>query len=821
MISQNHLRSTGIGRRLAAWLLCCLPVLTSGTSVRAQTEPAQGRDAAGTTQQAPAQTTQGAPPQAAESADTGTGVVAAGAQSIEPRPGKHQLREAEDAYLAGAKKLEHDDLTAAESDFKRALKLDPANTNYALAISVARQHRLTELVRQATRARQQGDQGKAETLLAEARAIDPENPIVIEHSGPFFVGSASTPQPSGAARQAPTNAETGNSANAALVDRAKLIAGAEADESSIVQAPPLAGAIHVTPAEGVKSFHLRGFSADVLREVAAAYGINAAVDDSVDRKNVRFDLENVTYQKAMDVLLTMTHAFAVPVDETGIVIAKDDTANRGNLERQLQETIQVPGYSTTEITDLVNVAKTIFNVKQIDASQGNIVVRAPEDVLDPLNRTLQDLISASGEVLIEVRLYDIETTKMVNVGGNVPTQFSVFNVDETASQIVNANQTIVQQAIAQGLVPPGTSNLEIALALINLGLVKSSLASNLIGVIGGGVFQTGISASTSTTFNLGLNSTDSKQLDDLQQRVGNHQPATFREGTKYPIVSSTYTTGLSTAGSSLPSGTINGVSIASLLQQYAGGSSATIPQVTYEDLGVTLKATPVIQRSGQISLSMDLKIEALSGSTSDGNPILNNRQFTSVLTVGDGESVLMVSNVNKTETLAMTGIPGLSELPGFQMPTEENTQKDSSQLVVMVTPHIVRRPPDLSDGSARSGSGSGDELRSAGKCVRWMPRRALTVRMDDRYTSTCESGSSSVVECFLAKEDVAGSTPVSRSRFNPPAIHSSSINRVCVKAQDLMRRGTQVVRERSAKPLCVGSIPTRASTSFLLRTTNR
>src|SRR5271155_4492649 len=28
-------------------------------------------------------------------------------------------------------------------------------------------------------------------------------------------------------------------------------------------------------------------------------------------------------------------------------------------------------------------------------------------------------------------------------------------------------------------------------------------------------------------------------------------------------------------------------------------------------------------------------------------------------------------------------------------------------------------------------------------------------------------------------------------------------------------RGTQVVRERSAKPLCVGSIPTRASNSLL------
>jgi hypothetical protein len=31
-----------------------------------------------------------------------------------------------------------------------------------------------------------------------------------------------------------------------------------------------------------------------------------------------------------------------------------------------------------------------------------------------------------------------------------------------------------------------------------------------------------------------------------------------------------------------------------------------------------------------------------------------------------------------------------------------------------------------------------------------------------------------VVECFLAKEDVAGSTPVSRSKTPPPAVHSTS-----------------------------------------------
>jgi len=695
MTHLNQLRAFGISRRLAVGLLCCLAVLTRSEAALVQTEATQGQDAGVAAQKAPSQTESGVPSQPVENLGTATTVVAVGASGSGPVQGKRQLREAESAYLSGAKKLEHDDLNAAEIDFQRALKLDPANRNYAIAISVARQHRLNELVQQATKARQTGDQEKAETLLAEARSIDPDNPIVLEHSGPFYVSNASAPQTVAAPGQTSTNNEDGRAATATLADRAKLIAGAEGDRPSILQAPVLAGAIHLTPIEGVKSFHLRGASADVLRQVAGTYGINAAVDDSVDRKNLRFDLENVTYQKAMEVLLSMTHTFAATVDETGIVVARDDATNRGRLEPQLQETIYVPGYSAAEITELVSVAKNIFGVKQIDTSQGNIVVRAPENVLDPLNRTLQDLINAAGEVMVEVKLYEVDMTHMVNAGGNVPTQFSVFNVDQAANQVVNANQTIVQQAIAQGLVPPGTSNLEIALALINLGLVKSSLAANLIGVIGGGALQTGISASTNTTFNLGLNSTDTRALDDVQQRVGDHQAATFREGTRYPIVSSSYSTGLSTAGSALGNATINGVSVASLLQQYAGGTSATIPQVTYEDLGVTLKATPVIQRSGQISLSIDLKIEALSGSTNDGNPVLNNRQFTSGLTVGDGESVLMVSNVSKTELAAMTGIPGLSELPGFQMPTEDNAQKDSSQLVVLVTPHIVRRPPDL------------------------------------------------------------------------------------------------------------------------------
>ncbi len=68
-----------------------------------------------------------------------------------------------------------------------------------------------------------------------------------------------------------------------------------------------------------------------------------------------------------------------------------------------------------------------------------------------------------------------------------------------------------------------------------------------------------------------------------------------------------------------------------------------------------------------------------------------------------------------------------------------------------------------------------------------------------------------MVERDLAKVDVAGSTPVSRSRFSP-SVSPTQVDFFDPERYRIpQRRGTQVVRERSAKPLCVGSIPTRAS----------
>jgi len=616
--------------------------------------------------------------QAAATASAAPTAAASSSPAVAILVSKRHARQAEDAYLAGAKKLQNDDLSGAEREFARALKLNSEKADYALAILLARQHRVTELVQQATKARATGDPARSQALLAQARAIDPDNPMVLEHDGD---------------RMALELAATGALAAGAL---------APPDPAAIepwkIVTPSLASAIHLQPKQVLKSFHQNGTSEDLLRTVASAYGIRAVMDDSVERKGMTFNLNQVSYEQAMGTLMQMAHVFAVPIDEHSVEFARDTEEDRGRLQRQLEETIYLGSSTSEEINDVANVARSLFGMKMVTVLTGNksITLRAPEEDLGPLNRILQDLLDRPGEVMIEVKLFEVYRTGTTNMGASLPTSAGVYNVDAAAASLVSANSTLVKEGIAQGIIKTTDSDLTIAGELIASGLVTSSLFSSTVGVFGKGTLMTGITETGSVGFNFGLNTSDTRMLDDMQIRIGNRQDATFREGSKYPIMTSTYSVGSSSSSTS--TATINGVNVSKLLSQYTSGSSSVSPQVTYEDLGLTLDATPTIEKSGRIDMKLGLKIEALSGSTNDGNPILNSRLFKSTISVREGESVLMVSNVNHSETAAMTGLPGLSELPGFQLPLNDSGDKDASQLIVMVTPRVVQRRSDLLNG---------------------------------------------------------------------------------------------------------------------------
>jgi len=590
-----------------------------------------------------------------------SGTVAADRKDTARKDRAKDNRAADDAFIAGARLLEKADRAGAEREFARASQLSPDNRDYALALSAIRQSRVSELVHQAGAARLLGRDAQAEALLAQARRIDPDSPVLLQHPVPDSISSP------------------------------------EKVHSWLLDGPRLAQPIALKPAPGVKSFHIHSTLQEAVRQVAAAYGLKVSLDTSVPNAQVKFDLDDVAYAQAMHVLDNMGPLFEVALTPEMVFVAKDTEENRQKYERQLQETIYAAGMTNDQLAELGNMIKNVFEVKQITVANsfGTLVVRAPEETIRVLNLTLADMLDGGSEVMLDLKLYSVDKARTLNLGAVLPSQGGAYNVASAANALVQANQTVVNQAIAQGIIPAGTSNLEIAALLLEYGLATSSLLSNTLAFVGGGLTTTGVYSNASSTLNIALNSSDTRALDEIQLRVGDRQSATFRAGSKYPITQSTYstTTAASTAG--LAGATIGGVSVASLLNQAA---TATTPQIQYEDLGVTLKATPTVQKSGLISIHLDLKIESLQGGTVDNIPILNNNAFTSDITVGDGQEAFLVSNLTKSQIAAVTGIPGLSELPGFQQSPEVDKTTDAAQLLMVLTPRIIRKRPNDSAG---------------------------------------------------------------------------------------------------------------------------
>jgi general secretion pathway protein D len=604
---------------------------------------------------------------------------------VKPQPGTNpaalsskQIRAADDAYLEGAKHIEHKEIADALRSFQEAVHLNPNDTDYSLALIVTRESYVTELVQQAAQARSVGDSALSESLLTQARALDPNNHVVLQH----FDTAPGT-------------------RNGVASDAKKLDPFYSSIDPSKFPAQNIAstlqGPVELTPTRGNRDVHLHGDVQSVVRNLYSLYGIKVAFDPSVKSgAPLNLDMNNVTFAGATRVLGIAANIFAVPVQPTSVLIAEDTQENRDALMPLIEETVYLPGRTNDEMQELANVARNIFDIKEVTASStgGFLLLRGNEEVLREVNAVYDDMLDGNPEVLFDVSLYELDKTFNNNIGAVLPTSAGIFGIAAEAQSLVSANQSLINQAVAAGLLTLNGTPLENLITevgfLVASGAVTAVQYTNLLGVFGGGLTLAGLYLGSSASFHLALNSTDVSILDSAQIRGINRQPATFRVGSRYPVVTGTYSSGASSSlASSLTGLNINGTSVSSLLSQYLGANSVSVPQFQYEDLGITLKLTPQVLRNNSVSLAFDMKLEALAGSSLNNIPILNNRALTSTITIPAGQTAMLATLVGASEMKALTGLPGLNDIPGFQG-TSQDLQKGSSALLITITPHIVR-----------------------------------------------------------------------------------------------------------------------------------
>lgn len=563
-------------------------------------------------------------------------------------------------YLDGAKALENKDYATAETDFTEAAALDPENRQYQAARDLVVDHHATALIQAADKAKNLGHPEEARADLLLASSLDPKNPMLAQHVDEIAADAAPDP-----------------------------VQLRPEDESA---GPP----IELSPSSQTQTFHLRSSADDVLSRVLMAYGISPAIDTSVKDQIVRFDADSVTFDQAARMLKLVTDTVFVPLDPRRVLITQDTKENRARYQRLAYETVYFPGLDNAEVTEMGQVARNVFNAQQstVSASNDTLSVRAPQPELAALNGTLSEMLEGRSEIQIDVRLYSIAKTKTQNIGIELPQQTTVFNIPSELNSIISQNSSAVQEIISAGLASPGDLG-EIALALIGSGqLSGTSILSQPFAYFGGGLTLTGVTTS-GVSGNLALNSSDTRAIDQVTMRLLDQQESTIKAGERYPIITSTYSNfgssnlgiaGLSTAGLSSTLASL-GVS-ASALQSSL--SNQTIPQVQYQDIGLTLKVTPHIQKNQDVTLNLDFKIDSLQGTSLNGIPVLDSQDYATITTLHQGDSALVVSDLSKQQSRAVDGVPGLSDLPGFQSTTNNETENDFSDLVIVITPHIVR-----------------------------------------------------------------------------------------------------------------------------------
>jgi len=571
------------------------------------------------------------------------------------RPSKHDREEAQKLFVQGAKDVQRNDVRAAMDAFVRAAELDPEERKYEMADQIARQHLVTDLIQQADKDKILGHFADARAKIAEAYSVDPSSPVAAQH----------------------------------MDELASItVAGEPAERSEAVAvAPP----IELQPKPGLRSFHIRSSQRNLISQVLPAYGIQPTLDDSVGVQTVRYDVDDADFATAERTLALATGTFVVPLDPARALVAKDSKANRDKFERQSVETVYLPGMSADQITEITTLAKNVFAVRMATATvdQSALTVRGSTADLNALNATLTSLLEGRSELQLDVRMYEIDRTKAVNLGVILPNQTTVFNVYSEARNLLNSNSSLVQEIISSGLAAPGDWEAILAI-LIASGQISNSILTQ---PFGGGLSLTGV-AYQGGSLNMQLNSSDVRALDQMQMRVLDHEESTLKVGERYPIETSSYSS-LGAAPLSIPG--ISNAGLSSTLQNLGvslsslqAAASLNIPQVQYQDIGLTLKVTPSIQGTNSVSLKFDLTLSSLAGSALNGLPLLNNREYNAITSVRVGESALLVSAVSRQESNAITGVPGLSEIPGFQYTTNNNSNLDIAELAIVITPHIVR-----------------------------------------------------------------------------------------------------------------------------------
>jgi tetratricopeptide (TPR) repeat protein len=536
-------------------------------------------------------------------------------------------------------------LDEAFYEFQEASRLVPQNVEYLTAREITLQHLAGIHLDRGNSDLRDGRQLEAMAEFRTALELDPQNEFaqqrIQDALGPVPVPSTQRPQ---------------------------LIASVDA--------------LVAKPIDGHHDFHYRGDSRGLLTAVASSYGLSIVFDDTFPSRRVRFDIGNVDFETAIREASAVTKSFTVALDEKVLFACADTPDNHRLFDRMGLRTFYIPGTGAAqELNELMNSLRTLFEFKftTLSAASSTITIRGPQALLQAATQLLGQLDSEKPEVMLDLKVFQVSHIYAHNIGLHVPDQFNLFNIPVAALAALGGQniQSLINQLISSGGINQA-GNQSISALLAQLQGQQNSIFSQPLATFGGGLTFMGLSLDHLAAA-LSMNESSVRSLDHVTLRASQEKEATFKLGSRYPILNASFAPVFNNAA----------------ISQVIGNQSfaAPFPSVNYEDIGLTLKAKPLVHNNSDIALELEVQFRTLGPTNTNGIPDILNREYKGGILVKEGEPAVVAGMITAMDQRSLSGLPAFSRIPGLGLLTSQSTkQEENDELLILITPYVVRSP---------------------------------------------------------------------------------------------------------------------------------
>jgi len=377
---------------------------------------------------------------------------------------------------------------------------------------------------------------------------------------------------------------------------------------------------------------------EVFELLSKSYGINILFDRDVRDDPVTVFLKDASFPEAVNLILATNNLFMKRINEKTILIAPKTKA-KANQYEDLQ--IRTFYLSVVAAKDMVNLLRTMLDTRRVfvNTDLNAIVMRDTVDKLDLASKIIAANDRQAAEVMFDVEIIEVDRTKQLTYGWNP----SPSNTVTGGVGISGPGETLSLNQLSKLT----NSNVFLTLPTVVVDMIK--------------------------------NDSGVKTLATPRMRVLNGSTAKINVGDKVPIL-------LSTSSSTGTTST-------------TVGGTTTVTSTEYKDTGIKLSLEPIIYLNNDVRMKLNLEVTNLGQFVTTAQQYeFGQRTAETVLNVHDGETVVIGGLLANQDSNDLSTFPGLGDIPLIgELFSHTNKQKRSTDLIMTITPHVVRRLEPPSD----------------------------------------------------------------------------------------------------------------------------